>query len=451
MKTINSYYTDKKDLENFIKVHNIKDADNALLQIFTGICDENFINNLVKEIKEFLPNINIIGSTTDGEIKDKEVTKNSTVLSFSVFEKTRIEICTVTEEKSSFQTGKSLIAKIPNIDSAKLAIVFADGLNTNGEIFLKAFNKFASHITVAGGLSGDNAAFTKTYLFTQDGFSGDGAVCAILYNPDLIINTTLSFGWKAIGKEFTVTRAVENRVYSIDNQTPLQIYKKYLGDDIGNQLPATGIEFPLIIKRDDREIARAIVAKEDDGSLIFAGNIKTGDKTWLGYGNIENILRNTKNLYEDIINNPVESIFIYSCMARKRLLGDEILNEILPLTKIAPTSGFFTYGEFFHNSNKQEYGNQLLNQTMTVLTLSENSSKIVSKNDITFLVNTNSIQTIEALSHLISQTTRELQELNQDLENKVKCEVEKNRLKDQHMVQQSRLAQMGEMIGNIAH
>lgn len=55
------------------------------------------------------------------------------------------------------------------------------------------------------------------------------------------------------------------------------------------------------------------------------------------------------------------------------------------------------------------------------------------------------------LAKMVDVKTQELQQLNRDLELKVQHEVEQSRQKDQIMFRQSRLASMGEMIGNIAH
>lgn len=55
------------------------------------------------------------------------------------------------------------------------------------------------------------------------------------------------------------------------------------------------------------------------------------------------------------------------------------------------------------------------------------------------------------LERMVDEKTKELQTLNHDLELRILHEVEQSRQKDQIMFRQSRLASMGEMIGNIAH
>jgi len=55
------------------------------------------------------------------------------------------------------------------------------------------------------------------------------------------------------------------------------------------------------------------------------------------------------------------------------------------------------------------------------------------------------------LARMVDEKTKELRELNKNLEQKIDYEVEQSRQKDEIMFRQSRLAAMGEMVGNIAH
>ena len=78
---------------------------------------------------------------------------------------------------------------------------------------------------------------------------------------------------------------------------------------------------------------------------------------------------------------------------------------------------------------------------------------IITLNDITIEINSQIklASMNKNLALIVKNKTKELQELNENLEQKVIIESAKAREKDKQMIQQSRFAALGEMIGNIAH
>ena len=210
-----------------------------------------------------------------------------------------------------------------------------------------------------------------------------------------------------------VTKSDKNIVYELDGKSIYDTYKYYLGDNAATKLPAIGIEFPLIIEKNGVRVARAVLSKNDDNSLVFAGNVKEGEKVQLGYGNVAEILRSTsKNIILDSQN--VESVFVYSCMARRRFLQDNAYLEVEMFVEHGlPVSGFFTYGEFFKGKKSCE----LLNQTMTTIGLSEQGTcnlDPIKEDHISERIVKNDSQndTMLALSNLVNVTSKELEKSN---------------------------------------
>ena len=250
---------------------------------------------------------------------------------------------------------------------------------------------------------GDYGRFIQTYVGEGTNILQSGAVGVSLNSDSLHVKNEFSLNWQTIGLEHTIEKVKNNRVYTIDGLSAVDFYAKYLGQNVVDKLPATGIEFPLIVEKNGYQIARAVLSKNSDNSLNFAGNLKEGDKVKLGFGNAELILKESLSSLEQIYKYSVESFFIYSCMARRRYMPKFIQMEIKPFALSAPTVGFFTYGEFFHKDQQ----NELLNQSLTVVALSENSNTKVTKLDKPKLSREHNdyATTIQALTHLINQST----------------------------------------------
>jgi diguanylate cyclase (GGDEF)-like protein/PAS domain S-box-containing protein len=404
MKSINTYYTNKEELASFINDQKIQNSSSLLIQVFSAINDKTFISTLISELTLFLPDAVIIGSTTDGEIMDGNVSSDKVVLSFSQFEHTTLKADAIEHTANGYNSGHYLAKALIGEDT-KLLIAFVDGLHTNGEEFLNGIASVNDKVIVAGGHAGDNSQFRETMVFTKEHILTKGAAGVTLNSSHLHVHTDYSFNWHPIGNELTITKAEGNRVYTIDGKSAVDTYAHYLGEDIAKGLPGIGVEFPLIVNRDGSTISRASIAKMDDGSLIVGGNLYTGEKVRIGYGNSKEILRKSRTILNSTSQKPAEGIFIYSCMTRRHFMGDEIESEVLPLQQIAPVSGFFTYGEFFTSSQKN-----LFNQTMTLVSLSESDKTHKATLPLKPQeVDINSAS-IEALIHLINITSEEVKE-----------------------------------------
>ncbi len=102
-----------------------------------------------------------------------------------------------------------------------------------------------------------------------------------------------------------------------------------------------------------------------------------------------------------------------------------------------------TWRGVFHNKKKN---GELYWESASISPIKNQKGEIIHyiglKEDITYK---------KTAEDTIQKTLTELEDLNKNLDKKVSMELRKNREMDQILIQQSRLAAMGEMIGNIAH
>lgn len=405
MRTYNFCY-EIGTLQEIIDFSLFEREKNVLVQIFCGQ-DKGVLTYLSEVILRHIPNAICIGTTTDGEIYGDSITTSRTVISISIFEHTFIKTAYVQDE-DSFQCGVKLASDLitPN---TKLLILFSDGTRMNAEEFLHGVESFNATIPICGGMAGDNGRFEQTYISSQNTILGEGVVGVSLNSDMLQVATDYKFDWKPVGLKHTITKVNNNRVYMIDDMKAAFFYDKYLGSNFSRT------EFPLILEKNGVIMARAVIGKHEDGSLSFSGNLEEGDHVRIGFGDAESLIKDPIEVLKNLHTIDIETFYIYSCMARRRFMPFLIKLGIGSFSKTAPCSGFFTYSEFYHHNGH----NKLLNQTLTVVALSESSQKtctLTSFNKEETKKNTFYSKTIESLTHLIEQSARDYDKQSKRLE-----------------------------------
>lgn len=420
MITYHLFYNVNTDLKELVQAKNINNDKNLLIQVFCGISEISYIRKLCQEIMRVFPQAHILGTTTAGEIYLGEIERESCILAISSFDHTVVRTGFIQNRyHDSFRLGRDLAQKL-DLQSSKVLIAFADGLHTNGDEFLEGIESIHENVVLAGGLAGDNRRLKKTYVFTEQGITSCGAVGAVLSGP-IHVYTDAHFDWLPIGRKLKVTEAKNNIIYSIEHKSPVSIYEKYLGKIISQNLPYSSNQFPLIVERQGRSVSRPVLSVLEQGALQLGGAVYEGEKVRFGYGDWNHIIDSAKQMFHRICQQPIESLFYYSCTARMEFLKDVAEQEMALMSQEVPASGFFGYGQFSHRRGK----NRFVSQTLTILVLSEQEQATLSQCALPLNMNySHAFKVKSALYTLVQRTSNELEILNQQLEKKVEEKVE---------------------------
>ncbi|MGM0518593.1 MAG: FIST N-terminal domain-containing protein [Campylobacterota bacterium] len=389
-----------------IDAKNYNSYESILVQIFCSQ-EKNQLKQIAKEIKKILPQSVCIGSTSAGEIDNNKTTDNSTLVAISCFEHTTIKTAK-SSDNSSIQRGLDIGTKLNHEDN-KLMILFANSLNTNIEELLNGIKKINSKFTICGAVPGNINNQDKTYVLLDEEVYSNSVVAVSLHSKELKVKTDFKFNCSAIGIEHTITKSRNNVIYEIDNIPIKEFYKKYLGDDIIKYLPHDANTFPILVKKNNNYLARALINILEDGGFEYTVPIKNNEKIKLGFTNEEFISKNPLLKSFDKFQK-AQSFFIYACKTRKCYIKEWLKNE--NFNHNINTCGFFTNGEFLKIKNRFE----LLNQTFTVVALSEEKKSIEHNQEDSSSDTSNSQRKLKKLMHLVKQSSMDYDEQSKKLE-----------------------------------
>jgi hypothetical protein len=356
------------------------DSPNTLVLLFLSPKLKDY-QKPIEDIKKHYPKSKIIGCTTAGEIFGQYIYDQSLIVAIAKFEKTTIKTfkSPITSAANSFEAGEKIAKKLFN-DQLRAIFVLSEGINVNGTELVAGLNTVGKEdVVVTGGLGADGNRFKETWSIFDGKLEKNVVVAVGFYGDHIRVGHGSKGGWDIFGPERRITRSKNNILYELDNKPALKLYKEYLGDRAAG-LPATGMLFPLAIRKDaqdKRQLVRTILGiDETKQALIFAGDMPVGYFAQLMRANFDRLITGASDagqLAAANIGKETEALAIaISCFGRRLVLGERTEEETESSLNIMPQStqqiGFYSYGEL---SPYTTFACDLHNQTMTITTLYE--------------------------------------------------------------------------------
>ncbi len=329
------------------------------------------------DLKEQFPRAHIAGCSSAGNVRGIRVSDGDIVATAVRFEQStaRMAVAQVTAGQNIQALAGDLMEQLIS-DDLKHVLVFSDGLMVNGSDLAAGLNGYG--ISVTGGLAGDGSRFGKTWVMA-DAPARSGHVAAIGVYGKVAVKSGCFAGWQEFGAERKVTKSLGNVVSEIDGLPALALYKKFLGD-LAEDLPGSGLRFPLSVRADKHEqpVIRTLLAVDkNQQSLTFAGDVPQGHLCKLMKTNLYNLIENAgmaANAARPLTESTSSGLcLVVSCVGRRLVLGqltEEELEAVQEkLGRYTAITGFYSYGELAPFGDVQQC--RLHNQTLTLTTIYE--------------------------------------------------------------------------------
>ncbi|MCR5019606.1 diguanylate cyclase [Ruminococcus sp.] len=385
-----------------------------VFQIYSENNDIEKIKNVCDIVSRELPNAEYFGCSTNGNIIGGEYSGEEISLICTVFEYPSTNMI-IKQYDLSAETYEAvtddlldMIDRNPWVKAVELLTTIR-GMSMTG--FCEKLSQAKPDIQIFGG--GAFAADVNDHhacVFSKNGGISEGSVVFwLLGGEDLDIISTYVTGWKPLGKVFHVTKSEGSRLYELDGAPAYDVYHKYLNIKNDDKFFSHTLEFPFFYNHHGINILRAPTESLKDGSLMMTSDMESDVSAQLAYGDPGTILESVREEGIKIRDFRPENVQIFSCAARRSFWGNtEISKESMPFGNIAPTSGFYTSGEFLRTG---KYVNQH-NVTMVLVGMREGLAEDLPAKALEVDENefTGKMALINRLANYINAAFRELEE-----------------------------------------
>jgi diguanylate cyclase (GGDEF)-like protein len=391
----------------------------VFIQIYSSINKAAWLESLAHAAHHIVPDAVITGATTNGEIIGGYTTAGKTVITISLFDTTAVELisipCCPGDERA---IGTYIQTALEHrIKSLTAIMLLCTAISMDSSEFIKPLADISRGCPVFGAAAGYYLTPQQSLILCGTKAYDTGIAVILFSGSDLAVTTSSFLGWKPFSREMTVTAAREKTAVTIDGKPAFAVYRHYLGIENDDEFDTNAVGFSFLIERSGTYIARVPIAVTADGGILFGADIYEGDRFRIGYADPAMIITNTQILHEKMKSFNPDAIFLFSCGTRRRLLRSDVQLETVPFEQYAPTTGFYTAGEYFGSEN----GLQLLNSSIVTVGFREGPPDTTTPSTNTAslpeppVLPQHDTKSVSYLVHFIEAVTSELEEANRQL------------------------------------
>lgn len=422
MKQFQMFY---KDDEGFLeKLEEIKkwcashSAYTTIFRIYSEDMELEHIRHICDCLDKEMPDALYLGCTTNANIMDGVLTKEKIILTCTVFEyeTTQAKILQMPFLEENVAALKTCCDENPWVQAVEMHATIMDMSMME---FCNEMSGLRKDIQVFGGgaFNPDMDDDTAAVFSKGNGFLEHGIIFLLLGGTDFHAYSAFISGWKPLKRKFRVTKADRELLYELDGKPALDVYRKFLNINRNDSFFSNTLEFPLFLEHGDVNILRCPLAANDDGSLVMSSDIQEDAIVRLAYGDPETILASIREDGQKIADFCPEVIQTFSCAARRAFWSDEnISGETVIFNSVAPTTGFYTHGEFLRmKGDMLNFNVTLVIVAMREGNMPETDKRVnIAKAQIDNVSN-EKIPIIRRFVSFIEASTAELEEMNMKL------------------------------------
>ena len=391
----------------------------TLFRIYSQDMNLDHIRHICDILDERMPKALYLGCTANANMLDGALADAEIILTCTVFEyeSTKAEILQFPFLEENVKEDVAQLKKFcianPWVNSVEMHATIMD---MSMKEFCDEMTALPKDIQVfGGGAFNPNMDDETAAVFSKgNGFLEHGIVFLLLGGSDFHAYSTFIAGWKPLKRRFKITKADREILYELDGKPAFDVYQRFLNIEKNDKFFSNTLEFPLFLEHGDVDILRCPLAVNDDDSLVMSSDVQEDAIVRLAYGDPETILNGIKRDSQNIADFQPEVIQTFSCAARRAFWGDEnISDETVVFSSIAPTTGFYTHGEFLRKN-----GDMLnFNVTLVIAAMREGEAKSSEKViiDNAQFDNPEKIPILWRFVSFIEASTAELEEMNKKL------------------------------------